>query len=161
MPSIDNLLFPLILVAVYYVFVHKPSYQKKKGKIAGQFRPCETLNTKAEQVFKHVLKSRLPDNLELHCKVRLADLVLPSDPKNFVSLNKVTSKHVDFVVVDSQSAQIIFAVELDDKSHNSKKSKIQDSEKDYALDSAGVPLYRVKTGSDYHDATTQILAKHL
>ncbi len=159
--TLENSLIVIGCLVLLAILTRKPREQKKQGKISGEFRPCVTLNTRTEQVFKKVLDSRLPSNLEVHCKVRLADIVRPVDRKNFTSLNKVTSKHVDFVLAEVNTSNIVCAIELDDKSHSSKRAKVQDKEKNYALDSARVPLYRVQTGANYQDAVTQILANHL
>lgn len=157
---IDNITFIIGVAAIIYFLLSQSNSQKKRGKISGDFKSCLQLNSKAEQIFKHTLKKSLPNKWELHCKVRLADLCKPKDPKNFTSLNKVTSKHVDYVVVEAYTSKILFAIELDDSSHNTKKAKAQDKEKDYALDSAGIKLYRVKPGVNYHDAVEQIITKH-
>ncbi|MEZ8733889.1 DUF2726 domain-containing protein [Vibrio sp. 10N.239.312.D08] len=157
---LDNIPFIICVAAIIYFLISQSKGQKKRGKISGDFKSCQQLNSKTEQIFKHTLKKNLPNKWELHCKVRLADLCKPKDPKNFTSLNKVTSKHVDYVVVEAYSSNILFAIELDDSSHNTKKAKAQDKEKDYALDSAGIELYRVKPGDNYHDAVEKIIAKH-
>ncbi|MGR5318484.1 DUF2726 domain-containing protein, partial [Vibrio mediterranei] len=73
----------------------------------------------------------------------------PKDPRNFTSLNKVTSKHVDVVIVAAKTSEIVCAIELDDASHRTKRAKLQDSEKNYALDAAGIPLYRIKPRANY------------
>lgn len=54
------------------------------------------------------------------CKVRLADLIEPTNTSNqgqWQSLfNKISAKHIDFVIVDSDM-HVLFLVELDDNSH--------------------------------------------
>lgn len=164
MPNIDDLLnYVLIGAGVFlgYMYLTSGKAQKKKGNISGEFKSCKYLNTRTEQSFKRVLVNSLPHHLELNSKVRLADLCRPVDNKNFTSLNKVTSKHVDYAVVVRETSQIVFAIELDDKSHSSARAKKQDHEKNYAMDSAGIPLHRVKTGTNYQSAINQILSRHI
>ncbi|UJF17247.1 DUF2726 domain-containing protein [Vibrio sp. SS-MA-C1-2] len=132
----------------------KPSQQnkpqkKKKGVIGGQFRAISHLNTKTEQQFFNQLCALLPDDYYIACKVRLADLCLPFDKKDFTSFNKVSKKHVDFTVIRKKTSQVQFAIELDDKSHQSKAARLRDDDKNYALSSANIPLFRIKPKLSY------------
>lgn len=150
----------LLIVILLFSILGSGKQQKKTGTISGDFTSCGQLNTKTEQKFKLALSERLPAHLELHCKVRLADLCKPKDPRNFTSLNKVTSKHVDVVIVAAKTSEIVCAIELDDASHRTKRAKLQDSEKNYALDAAGIPLYRIKPRANYDNVIHDMLSKH-
>lgn len=131
--------------------------KRRRSKIGGGFEPIEFINSKAEQNFFVQLQRKLPQNLYILCKVRLADVCLPSNRKNIAAFNKVARKHVDFVVVDMSSSKIRFAIELDDKSHARKDSIQRDREKDYALKAAKVPFFRVKATRNYSSSIDGIL----
>lgn len=77
-------------------------------------------------------------------KVRLADICKSTD-KDIKYFNKISSKHLDFLICD-YDLNPIFAIELDDKSHLSAKAKANDEFKNKVLDKIGVPLKRITTG---------------
>ena len=140
------------------VIVVKSILQKKKKKIGGKFVAIPFLNTKAEQNFFVQLKRQLPDNIHLVSKVRLADLCKPDNPKNIVGFNKVARKHIDFVLIEQASSKVIAAIELDDKSHQKRDAIRRDKDKNYALSSAGIKLFRVKTTKHYGKPIDEILS---
>lgn len=56
-------------------------------------------------------------------KVRLADLfhVKKGQKNEQIAFNKIRSKHIDFVVCNKSNLEPILLIEIDDKSHQSKK----------------------------------------
>ena len=56
--------------------------------------------------------------------------------------HKIAQKHVDFVICD-QNLYVLFAIELDDSSHETKDAKKRDRLKDKAFAAAGIPLKRI------------------
>ncbi len=130
---------------------------KVRSKISGSFKAIPYLNTKAEQNFFMQLERKLPDHLYIACKVRLADLCKPDNHKNITAFNKISKKHVDFVLVSKGTSKVVCAIELDDKSHQSKSAVKRDNEKSYALQSAGISLHRVKAGRGYSKSIDAIL----
>lgn len=64
---------------------------------------------------------------------------------------KISSKHIDFLICDS-SLRPVFAIELDDKSHNRADVKERDRFKDILFESAGFPLCRIPTSAAYSEA---------
>ena len=70
-------------------------------------------------------------------------LVKAKDRKTYWSgLNRVTSKSIDFVVVDLASGGALLAIELDDKTHQRDDRKRRDAFVNDALRQAGIPLVR-------------------
>lgn len=102
--------------------------------------------TKAELNF---YRSFLPivqqNGFLIFSKVRLWDVVdvSPVIKNSFSYQNKISSKHLDFVICEPNEMKILFAVELDDKSHLLKDRKESDAVKNHALDSANIPLIRL------------------
>ncbi len=84
------------------------------------YRKKDYLLTSAERSFYEVLQRVAGDGMQLFAKVRLVDLVwLPKGTQNRQAhLNRVLSKHVDFVLCNRQTVSPILVVELDDSSHN-------------------------------------------
>lgn len=79
-------------------------------------------------------------------KVRLADLFdVTGDENRLKARNKITQKHVDYVIVALPTCQPVFAIELDGPSHDSARQRAKDADKDAAFQAAGMPLIRVRT----------------
>lgn len=82
-------------------------------------------------------------------KVRLGDIFwVPGDSTNqgkefWKWFAPISSRHVDFLVLDPED-KMLFALELDDPTHDTKKGKQSDKFKDAVFSSAGFPLIRVR-----------------
>ncbi|MDJ0920021.1 MAG: DUF2726 domain-containing protein [Henriciella sp.] len=81
--------------------------------------------------------------------VRIADLIeveAGGDRSAWQSaFNKISAKHVDFAIINL-AGDILFAVEVDDASHDRADRKTRDALVDQVFAEAGIPLVRVKPG---------------
>ena len=109
-------------------------------------QPKEFLSP-AEKEFKEYLRQRLPEDIEIHCKVRLADIL-----KTETKYRKIIMMHIDFVLLDANTQKVMLAIELDDKSHDTAKAKERDAIKNEALYKSGIKLIRVPNSDKYHPA---------
>ena len=67
-----------------------------------------------------------------------------TDKNNFLQyFRKISQKHVDFVICD-KNLRVLFAVELDDSSHNTADARKRDLFKDQAFRAAKIPLKRIR-----------------
>lgn len=99
------------------------------------------LFSKAERSYYEVLKQAVGSDYTIFAKVRLCDLIDPPRGKGRQSaLNRISSKHVDFVLCDPATLRPILVIELDDSSHNTDRSKARDAFVDAALEAAGLPV---------------------
>ncbi|GAD89939.1 hypothetical protein VHA01S_030_00140 [Vibrio halioticoli NBRC 102217] len=147
------LLFALLMFTGVVFLMNTVSAFKHK------YKPISNLNTKTEQKFYLVLKSMFNGHqFDIAQKVRLADIILPRNPKDITSFNKISRKHIDFVITDSKTSKILCAIELDDRSHLTPSALKRDKVKNIALKSAGVTFFRVKTGTNYSQQINMILA---
>lgn len=104
----------------------------------------------AEQRFFDAMRQACEANEMLCPKVRLADVLrCPKGEYSQSAFNKISSKHIDFVLIESTSSRILAVIELDDKSHNSHRAQVRDTFVDQALASAGIPVVRVKAAAQY------------
>lgn len=107
----------------------------------------------AERAFLAALGRAAGEDMLIFGKVRVADILRPRGglprPQFLQALNRVTSKHVDFVLCDPDSHEVIAAVELDDRSHAGRGARVRDGFKDGAFAAAGVPLLRVPARRTY------------
>ena len=79
-------------------------------------------------------------------KVRLFDLIEPKKGagKKQTLINKVWSKHVDFVLVD-HAMNVIGVLELDDSTHDRADRKQRDSFVREALEGAGITMIQTRS----------------
>ena len=79
-------------------------------------------------------------------KVRIFDLIEPKKgvTKRQTLINKIQSKHVDFVLVD-QSMKLIGVLELDDSTHERADRKQRDSFVRDALEGAGITMIQTRS----------------
>jgi hypothetical protein len=112
-----------------------------------------TLLSPAERSFYGVLLSCIDDSMTVFSKVRVADVLGPRkgySRKTWQSaFNKITSKHFDFVLCNSDDLSVICAIELDDKSHRAKKRQARDSFLQQACASADLSLIRIPAQRSY------------
>lgn len=124
-----------------------------RGRTTFPYERSGPLFTAAERAFLAVLDRAAGDDFLIFGKVRLADLLKPSKglPRQqfLQALNRVTSKHVDFVLCDPDTYEIVAAIELDDRSHGSQNARSRDEFKNGALTAAGIPLLRVPVRRSY------------
>lgn len=134
--------------AVLLVLMKRGSSARTVVSTQARYRRAPFL-TAAESAFAQSLRHAAGSSWHLMAKVRLADLVDVSDPADRAGLNKVSSKHVDFVLCDPQSLQPALIVELDDRSHERVKRRERDAFVDAALESVGLRVTRFKVAWAY------------
>jgi very-short-patch-repair endonuclease len=118
--------------------------------------------TRSENEFFGLLQRTLKGrNVVIFPKVRVAD-VLESTSGVLAGFNRISQKHIDYLVVSLPDFQPVMAIELDDKSHGSQKQQARDAVKDQAFNSAGLPLVRVPVSRDLSDVMLlSMLEPHL
>jgi len=104
------------------------------------------LLTPAEYSYYKVLHQVLPADRIVFVKVRLADIFdvkdgLERGPRQ-TALNRITRKHLDFVVCDRATCVPVLAIELDDASHGRADRQTRDLFVDGLCRAAGLPLVR-------------------
>lgn len=83
-------------------------------------------------------------------KVRLADLVYaPRQEERQAALNRISRKHLDFVLCDAGTLRPALAIELDDRSHERADRQERDAFVDEVLGSVGLPLVRLPVRHSY------------
>lgn len=89
-------------------------------------------------------------NLLIFPKVGLKDLFEPINQYNYMYwFGKIAQKHIDFSIFDKQ-LNILFSIELDDKSHNSESAGKKDNFKDDVFLMNHIKLYRIKAQTSYN-----------
>ncbi len=117
------------------------------------------LLTKTEYAFYRILKKKCDEAHLLICpKVRLEDYIQVDAKENIQRYRGyIKSRHVDFLLCDDK-LNILGAIELDDKSHNSQKQMENDKFKDKLFEAVKLPLFRVLVAEkDYSEKIQQII----
>lgn len=110
-----------------------------------------SLITKAELRFYRSLQVATRDEWEIFAMVRIADLLkVASGVKSRQSWqNRINCKHIDFVLCDPETLDVLVCLELDDASHNRQDRIERDKFVNDAFESAGLPLIRVPLQNAY------------
>jgi len=135
-----------VVIAILILLRMYLSGQKRMPYVAR-----ERLVTKAELRFYKSLQKAVLDDWEIFAMVRIADILrVEQGIKNRRGwLNKILAKHVDFVLCDPNSLEIVMGIELDDSSHQRADRIERDRFVDRAFESAGIPLLRIPVQSKY------------
>lgn len=136
LPVLAILLIVFILTILLLLRFHRKNYYPYASK---------HLLTKREYKFYFLLRREADRHRCLICpKVGLKDLLAVTDKHEYMKyFYKISQKHVDFVICD-RDLQVLFALELDDSSHDTKDAKERDRFKDRAFAAAGIPLKRIR-----------------
>ena len=140
----------LVIALIVLVRVAFPGLLRRSGPV---YARRESLFTAAEFRFLQVLRRALPSELEVFAKVRVADVLQPLqglDPNAWrAAFNRITGKHLDFVLCDRESGRLVCAIELNDRSHERRERRERDEMLTDACAGAGFPLLMIPAARDY------------
>ena len=116
------------------------------------------LLTRTEYIFFNVLRQFCEENDLYFCpKVRMEDFLAVTDKQNYSKYRGyIKSRHIDFLICD-KALHILCGIELDDKSHETSKAQITDDFKNKVFEQIELPLFRIKTTSNYETELEDIL----
>ena len=161
LPFDPRLLVALVILLVL-VTVAKTAVKSGKSKevVNYPYVSAESLFTRHEQAFLRVLE-QAAGNYRVFGKVRVADVVgvrqgLPKGEWQRAS-NRISQKHLDFVLLNPGDLSVWCAVELDDKTHGRVERKSRDTLLENVLAAAEVPLVRIPSRRTYDAADIRAL----
>ena len=114
-----------------------------------------------ELSFYRVLQTVIGGRATIFTKVGLGDVFYVARPnENHNYRNRIAQKHVDFIVCDIQTLKPLFAVELDDASHQRADRQERDAFVDQVFQAASLPLAHVAAQREYsvHDLAAKFEA---
>jgi hypothetical protein len=92
------------------------------------FRLRDDFLSAAEISFYHILLSAVGDRLTVCPKVNLSDIFFVSHPdRNQAAWNRISRKHIDFLLCDRRSMRPRIGIELDDSSHAREDRQVRDA----------------------------------
>lgn len=114
------------------------------------YYPRGRLLSQGEAVFFSVLKRALAGRYLIAPKVRAADLLHCSTKAWEAGFGHYVSRHhLDFVLCDQRTTEVLAAIELDDKSHSQKQRRDRDEFLNRAFCDAALPLIRFRAAARY------------
>ena len=145
----------IIYVAAFILLMVLAAYvQAREGKTqAYPYEKADALFTSAERAFLQALEQGVGTQWRITGKVRLGDILSVhkglSNSQRTSARNRINQKHVDFVLCDPRTLQIVGVIELDDRSHDRPDRQRRDEFVDHALGAAGIPILHVKVQKSY------------
>lgn len=160
----DSLIVIAVMVAgiVFLVFFLTNQDDEKKEKNLPEYPYIVSDNflSPAELNFFRTLQQIVGNQAIISIKVGLGDIfwVKPKDKSKFRAYrNKITHKHVDFLLCDPATMRPIVGIELDDKSHQRKDRQERDAFVDKVFNAARLPLIHVPVKRGY--VTAELVTK--
>lgn len=116
------------------------------------YRLADQFLTKAEVSFYHVLRIAAGADMAICPKVRVADVVsvTASGGEWQSAFNKISPKHVDFLLCDSRTMEPVLAIELDDSSHKAADRVRRDEFVSEVYEAAGLPVLHMSVRRAYN-----------
>ncbi len=117
---------------------------KRLGKSTDiiNYQSKPSLLTPPELYAFKTLSAIIPETHYICPKPRIADFLTPAKQNRQTGFNKISQKHVDFLIIESCSSRPILAIEIDDSSHNRKDRQERDLFINEALATARIPIVR-------------------
>ena|ERR1039457_4454564 len=136
------LVFLVLLVVAAKVF--EEFIRSRKPRFEYRRKDCVMSN--AEQECYHALVSEMGPDYYFFPQMHLDAIVQPTDSRKdrFYAFRHINQKSVDFVACDKKQLRLLFAIELNDKTHNQPKRIERDREVERILHGAGIPLIRIE-----------------
>ena len=152
LPFDPRLLVALVILLVLVTAAKTAVKGGKSKAVSYPYLSAESLFTKNEQAFLRVLEQAAGD-YRVFGKVRVADVVEVrkglSKSEWQRAFNRISQKHVDFVLCHPQNLSVWCAVELDDASHKKADRRARDTTLEKIFAAAEVPLVRVPSRRTY------------
>ena len=140
----------LILVAIAFRLLSKMRVRKETRELMNYYSLRPSILSRDEASFYEALRQVVGSKFDIFSKVRLADIFATGDGKQyFQALNRVTQKHVDYLLCDPETFEPVMGIELDDDSHEQEDRKKRDDFVNDLFKSTGLKLLRVPSARKY------------
>lgn len=142
-----------IILMIILVVVSAGSLLVSTPNATYAFKSKGQLFTSVERSFLELLEQAVGREFKVVCRVKLSDIVtVPAGlRKKQVSdaISKASAKHLDFVLCDKNDMRPVLAIDLVHKKGNDSYKAQKDLFVANALDTANIPLARIKVKSGY------------
>lgn len=128
----------------------------RRKKPAPKYDGKQYLFTKTEWTFFNILHGAVGERYLVMGKPRIADVLFVRKGQTRSdwarAFSQISSKHIDYVIIEPQGGRIVAAIELDDPSHQRQDRQARDVFVNKAFVEAGIPLLRYPTAKEYDAA---------
>jgi very-short-patch-repair endonuclease len=143
-------LLAVVLIAVGYRMLGQLKERKEARKLMGYYSLRPHILSRDEAAFFESLNVVVGSKFTTFSKVRLADIFATENGKQyFQALNRITQKHVDYLLCDPETFEPVMGIELDDDSHDREDRIERDTFVNELFQSAGLKLLRVPSARKY------------
>ena len=140
----------LILLYVFLTIFTKSKQKRQDIVNYSIYHLRKSILTKNELEFYEILERIVEGNLVICPMVRLADIFSVDSGKGSQSaLNRINSRHVDFLLCQKETLTPFVAIELDDKSHQRVNRIKRDEFVNQLFEHARLPLLRYPAKQSY------------
>jgi len=140
-----KLLIPFAVLILVMIAVRVVVELTRKHKPLFEYRRKGCVMTDAERECFHALVSEMGLDYYFFPQIHLDAIIQPNarGKDQFASFRHINQKSVDFVACDKKDLRPLFAIEVDDKTHNHPKRIERDIEVARILRDAAIPLIRI------------------
>lgn len=126
------------------------SYKRKNHY---RYQSMEEMLSHSEYSFLKILNESLPKDYEIYAKVRITDVLTPSEIFELqncsATLYRHSPRHFDYILCEKHSLTIVAVIELDDRNHIKREARVRDKFVEKACKTAGFKLLRFPCRSNY------------
>ncbi len=119
-----------------------------------RYQSMEEMLSHSEHNFLGILNESLPRGYEIIAKVRITDVLTPSEIFELqncsAALHRHSPKHFDYILCEKHTLTIVAVIELDDHNHIQREARARDKFIERACKTAGFKLLRFPYRSSYH-----------
>lgn len=128
------------LTAIFNLFGIKP---EQETATTLPYRRRDSILSPAEYDFYTTLLHALENRVVIIPKVGLQDVFFITNRERYQHYrNRISTRHVDFLICEPKTLKPLFGIELDDSSHSRAETQKNDIFKDMVFDAAMLPLVR-------------------
>lgn len=151
----------LIPIAIFFIVFILAELIKKEP--SSEYQKIQYLLNHSELSFYKFLREEIPADISIMCKVRLIDIIKPiSKGKTYISdKNKIISKHIDFVLINSETSEIKALVEINGSSHLQSSRIKRDEFIENIARKIDLKLFTVEAKNQYDIKDIQIILEFL
>ncbi len=146
----SNFVILLILITFFILFLIIIFLLKRPRE---GYVKVESIFTQPELKFYKILFDCFPEYV-IFGKVRVADIInvdsRKAKGKYLKYFNKISRKHIDFLICDREKFSPLVAIELDDSTHEREERIERDKFLDKVFKMADLPLVRFKVKRNYN-----------
>jgi len=146
-------IFLLAIAMLAYIF-NKLEAKEQINYPMGKHTLSSSIMTKDEVEFYHSLINAAGGDYAVMSNIKLADIInVKKSLFNVIShVERINSKHVDYLLCDKKDLKPVLAVELDKKRHQREDSIAHDTFVDDIFNSIGLPILHYPVKLDYSDS---------